>query len=95
MPLPLFACAAGNRGSNLIVGGLFLHQQRRQPDPGGQPPLDCSGRFANLRFECQAAEAPQVSCDGAGKQQRFPEDAYADALWFVACRRPLLETSWK
>lgn len=54
-PLP-----AGNRGSNLLVGGLFLHQRRRAAPSVQQAATDCSGRFSSLEFRCQYASALQV-----------------------------------
>ena len=46
---------AGLPGTNLVIGGLFLHQTR-QPHPA-----DCSSRFAGLQFLCQYWTALQAS----------------------------------
>jgi len=52
--------AAGSRGSNVLVGGLFLHQRRRPVPTPQQAAAACSGRFANLEFGCQYASALEV-----------------------------------
>lgn len=57
---PTCTLSAGSRGSNVLVGGLFLHQRRRPVPTAQQAATDCSARFANLEFRCQYAGALEV-----------------------------------
>jgi hypothetical protein len=51
----------GSRGSNVLIGGLFLHQRRRAVPTLQQAAADCSGRFVNLTFRCQYASALEAA----------------------------------
>ncbi|PRW20834.1 hypothetical protein C2E21_8605 [Chlorella sorokiniana] len=51
----------GSRGSNVLIGGLFLHQRRRAVPTLQQAAADCSARFVNLTFRCQYASALEAA----------------------------------
>ena len=63
LSFPLTLECAGSHGSNVLIGGLFLHQRRRAAPTKEQLAADCSGRFAGLEFRCQYASALEVGAE--------------------------------